>query len=138
MRSIDVLPHAPRAHSTVGLADVVINMPHCLLSPGITQDGILPLALDGATVQGHEHRFFFFREVDFFRGHGFLRIVYTTTDTGSGRNVHHTPLCLLSVYTSCQDTAGELPYRRGENVSSGVRRPHPSDFASIILTADVY
>src|SRR5690242_125545 len=39
-------------------------MPHRFFSPGITQNGILPLALDRSTAQGHEHRFFFFCELD--------------------------------------------------------------------------
>src|ERR1051325_12182239 len=40
-------------------------MSHGFFSPGIAQDGILPLALNRSTAQGHEHRFFFFCELDF-------------------------------------------------------------------------
>src|SRR5258706_3476104 len=40
-------------------------MPHGFFSPGITQDRIFPLALNRSTAQGHEHRFFFFCELDF-------------------------------------------------------------------------
>src|SRR5262249_41986028 len=47
-------------------------MPHGFFSPRITQDGALPLALDRSTTQGHEHRFFFFGEVDLLRCHGLL------------------------------------------------------------------
>src|SRR5262249_18451903 len=50
-------------------------MPHRFFRPGITQDGIFPLALDRSTAQGHEHRFFFFGEVDLLRCHWLLLLV---------------------------------------------------------------
>jgi hypothetical protein len=63
----DLAPHAPRAHSPVALADIVIDMLHRFFRPRVVQDGILPLALKSSTAQGHEHRFFFSRELGLLR-----------------------------------------------------------------------
>jgi len=59
------LSHCPMNSLLEGLTHVIVDVPHGFFSPrDVTQDRILPCALNRSTVQGDKHRFFFFCELE--------------------------------------------------------------------------
>jgi hypothetical protein len=102
----DLLPHAPRAHSLEGLAHVVVDMPHRFFCPRVTQDGVFPLALNRPAAQGHEHRFFFFGEVNLLGCHWLLLSV------NCARASRHVPGAQMSAFSLVLLCHGRPPVPR--------------------------
>src|SRR5262245_31428557 len=108
-------------------------MPHGFFSPVITQNGIVPLALNRSTAQGHEHRLFFFCGLGFIFCPWFVRfLAYSSLRVRCLLDLLHRQLSPIWLRS---EPVSSLPHGQTSQCTSASQRPIGRKIGPVVCPA---